>query len=213
MVSQCTLGKPVAFQWHSSVHLTSQCTLAQGKGCYIGWTIRLNFIVFLDIGNNFSYLTFLWIILWKRAHGSFACVCRPVYHDDVIKWKHFPRYRLFCAGNSTVTSDAELWCFLWSTPEPTVDKIIKTSVIWDAVALVLTSPKGLEDSRLRYQFTHPIHLSQTGLKSFAYIQLDFIKCRQPMWMTSSDQCKFILSQWELIKNRTTVGIFHETCFR
>ena len=32
MVSQCTLGQPVAFQWHSSVHWTSQCTLAQGKG-------------------------------------------------------------------------------------------------------------------------------------------------------------------------------------
>ena len=27
VVSQCTLGQPVAFQWHSSVHWTSQCTL------------------------------------------------------------------------------------------------------------------------------------------------------------------------------------------
>ena len=32
VVSQCTLDQPVAFQWHSSVHCTSQCTLAQGKG-------------------------------------------------------------------------------------------------------------------------------------------------------------------------------------
>ena len=32
MVTQCTLGQPVAFQWHSSVHWTSQCTLAKGKG-------------------------------------------------------------------------------------------------------------------------------------------------------------------------------------
>ena len=32
VVSQCTLGQPVAFQWHYSVHWTSQCTLAQGKG-------------------------------------------------------------------------------------------------------------------------------------------------------------------------------------
>ena len=32
VVSQCTLGQPVAFQWHSSVHWTSQCTLAHGKG-------------------------------------------------------------------------------------------------------------------------------------------------------------------------------------
>ena len=33
VVSQCTLGQPVAFQWHSNVHWASQCTLAQGKGC------------------------------------------------------------------------------------------------------------------------------------------------------------------------------------
>ena len=32
VVSHCTLGQPVAFQWHSSVHWTSQCTLAKGKG-------------------------------------------------------------------------------------------------------------------------------------------------------------------------------------
>ena len=30
-------------------------------------------------------------------------------HDDVIKWKHFPRYL-------PEASDAELWCFFWSAP-------------------------------------------------------------------------------------------------
>ena len=45
-------------------------------------------------------------------------------HDDVIKWKHFPRYWPFARGihrsrwiPRTKTSDAELWCFLWSAPE------------------------------------------------------------------------------------------------
>ena len=45
-------------------------------------------------------------------------------HDDVIKWKHFPRYWPFVRGihrsrwiPRTKASDAELWCFLWSTPE------------------------------------------------------------------------------------------------
>ena len=44
------------------------------------------------------------------------------YHDDVIKWKHFPRYWPFVRGihrsrwiPRTKASDAELWCFLWST--------------------------------------------------------------------------------------------------
>ena len=48
-------------------------------------------------------------------------------HDDVIKWKPFPRYWPFARGihRSPVTgdfpaqraSDAELWCFLWSASE------------------------------------------------------------------------------------------------
>ena len=45
-------------------------------------------------------------------------------HDDVIRWKHFPRYWPFARGihrwpvNSvTKASDAELWCFLWSASE------------------------------------------------------------------------------------------------
>ena len=41
VVSQCTLGQPVAFQWHSSVHWTSQRTLAQGKG-WLTWNNRLD---------------------------------------------------------------------------------------------------------------------------------------------------------------------------
>ena len=40
------------------------------------------------------------------------------YHDDVIKWKHFPHYWPFVRGiPRTKASDAEFWCFLWSAPE------------------------------------------------------------------------------------------------
>ena len=45
-------------------------------------------------------------------------------YDDVIKWKHFPRnwpfVRKFTGPrwiSRTKASDAELWCFLWFTPE------------------------------------------------------------------------------------------------
>ena len=37
-------------------------------------------------------------------------------------------------------SDAELWCFLWSAPEQTIEQTIETPMIWDAVALIMTSP-------------------------------------------------------------------------
>ena len=45
-------------------------------------------------------------------------------HDDIIKWKHFPRYCPFVRGFAghrwiphTKASHAGLWCFLWSAPE------------------------------------------------------------------------------------------------
>ena len=45
-------------------------------------------------------------------------------HDNVIKWKHFPRYWPFVrrihrspVNSRTKASDAELLCFLWSAPE------------------------------------------------------------------------------------------------
>ena len=39
----------------------------------------------------------------------------------------------------TKASDAELWCFHWSALEQTVEKTIETPVIWDAIALFMTS--------------------------------------------------------------------------
>ena len=39
----------------------------------------------------------------------------------------------------TKASDVELWCFLWSTPEQTVEQTIQTPVLWDTIALIMTS--------------------------------------------------------------------------
>ena len=44
------------------------------------------------------------------------------FHDDVIKWKHFPCYwpsvwEIHRWNRLTEASDAELWCLLWSAPE------------------------------------------------------------------------------------------------
>ena len=47
-----------------------------------------------------------------------------IIHDDVIKWKHFPRNWPFVRGihrsrwiPNTKASDTELWCLLWSASE------------------------------------------------------------------------------------------------
>ena len=65
-------------------------------------------------------------------------------HDEVIKWKHFSRCWPFVRGihRSPVNSphkasDAGLWCFLWSAPEPTVEVTVEMPVIWDAIALIV----------------------------------------------------------------------------
>ena len=69
-----------------------------------------------------------------------------VHLDDVIKWKHFPRCWPFVrvihrspVNSGTKASDAELWCFLWFAPEPTVEQTMETPVIWDATTLIMTS--------------------------------------------------------------------------
>ena len=40
------------------------------------------------------------------------------FYDNVIKWNQFPRYWPLC-GEST--RDADVWCFLWSALEQTIE--------------------------------------------------------------------------------------------
>ena len=73
---------------------------------------------------------------WRKLHK----------HDDVIKWKHLPRYCPFVWGESISdrsplpkASDAELCCFLWSAPEQPVEHTVEAPVIRDAIALIMAS--------------------------------------------------------------------------
>ena len=40
------------------------------------------------------------LVLWPPGNWQIVS-----FHDDVIKWKHFPRYCPFGAGNSQVTGE------------------------------------------------------------------------------------------------------------
>ena len=72
----------------------------------------------------------------------FVCELSPT-HDDVNKWKHFPRYWTFVRGIQWSPVDSPhkgqwrgaLMCSLISA----VEKTIETPVIWDAIALTMTS--------------------------------------------------------------------------
>ena len=39
----------------------------------------------------------------------------------------------------TKASDVELWCFLWSAPEPTVEQTMEMPMIWEAIVLIMMS--------------------------------------------------------------------------
>ena len=89
---------------------------------------------------NKSYLILLYFLLLNLV---LSYLVHPT-NDDVIKWKHFPRYWPFVWGThwSPVNSphkDAELWCFLWFAPEQTIQQTIEKPVIWDAITLIMTS--------------------------------------------------------------------------
>ena len=66
---------------------------------------------------------------WPVMRKMCTSQCREMLdHDDVIKWRHFPRYWPFVRGihrspvnSPTKASDAELWYFRWSAPEQTVE--------------------------------------------------------------------------------------------
>ena len=67
-----------------------------------------------------------WKLLFTHLPHRWRSSCSPFIHDDVIKWKHFPRYWPFVRGihqwiPHTKASDAELWCLLWSAPEQKVE--------------------------------------------------------------------------------------------
>ena len=78
---------------------------------------------------SFSHMSQMWVSMSERR---IACDVhtkkrKSAEHDDVIKWKHFPRHWPFVRGihrsrwiPRTKASDAELWCFLWSPPEWTI---------------------------------------------------------------------------------------------
>ena len=68
-------------------------------------------------------------------------------YEDVIKWIYFPRCWPFVRGIHrppvvplTKTSDTELWYFLCYALEQTAKHTIETLLIWDAIALIMTSP-------------------------------------------------------------------------
>ena len=78
--------------------------------------------------------------LTSEYHGS------GIFSSNILRvtgpfWGEFLGHRWIPLPK---TSDAELWCSLWSAPEQMVEQTIETPVIWDATALIMTSLKCLD---------------------------------------------------------------------
>ena len=95
-------------------------------------------VILLDNINCYLARLLVWI-LWPCLENTTShiwhLVCQygqrggirnywPGQHDDVIKWKHFPRYWPVVRGihrprwnPRTKAGGAEFWCFLWSASE------------------------------------------------------------------------------------------------
>ena len=80
--------------------------------------------------------------------GSFPLLLMIMWAWRRHQMKQITALLALCEGKPPVTGgfsshrpgcDAELWCFLWSAPEQTLEQTIETPVIWDALVLIMTS--------------------------------------------------------------------------
>ena len=62
----------------------------------------------------------IWCKTWRSFYNLAINILLDYLHDDVIKWKHYPRYWPFVRGIHRwpvdcphKASDAELWCFFF----------------------------------------------------------------------------------------------------
>ena len=102
----------------------------------------------LPSGKSDQYQKLLcsWCKTWRSFYNLAINILLDYLHDDVIKWKHYPRYWPFVRGIHRwpvdcphKASDAELWCFFFISAWTNVEQAIETPVIWDAIALNMTS--------------------------------------------------------------------------
>ena len=79
-------------------------SLDQGQGVYSGWSdvvvssqLRLCHTCIIDVMKTKQEQRVLHPVKFLLMWRAFCTVCL-LFHDDVIKWKHFPRYWPFVRG-------------------------------------------------------------------------------------------------------------------
>ena len=87
---------------------------------------------------NSKISVYTWGSAWHMMKYVYAHYC--IYIMISSNGNIFHVTSLLCREFTyTKASDAELWCFLWSAPEPTGEQTMETPVIWDAMLLIMMS--------------------------------------------------------------------------
>ena len=125
-------GSPGVINISHRAHGIEIYPMKYAHGSVVFCLVVVTHLVCKLMGYNCSYPSDLYHWHWR--------------HDDVIKWKHFPRYCPFVRESTgdrwiplTKARDAELWWFLWPAPEQMVEQRIETPVPWYAIARIMTS--------------------------------------------------------------------------
>ena len=106
-----------------SILTRPQCVIKDHPGLQDSCTADA-FHIFLGALWEYISSSDVWSTQSPHRIESLPEVAYYSWHDDVIKWKHFPRNWPFVRGihrsrwiPRTKASDAELWCLLWSASE------------------------------------------------------------------------------------------------
>ena len=126
--------------------------------------------------------------MMTSSHGNIFRVIDPLWGESTGHW-WIPL---------TKAGDTVIWCFLWYAPEQTVKQTIETLVIWDAIALIVTSfiDTKPQQGRTRHKFVweslndEPMHLNICGLcwtfKGHIFTtSLSRPEMAWPIWQTSN----------------------------
>ena len=64
------------------------------------------------------------------SNGNIFCITGPLWGESISHHQWIPL---------TKASDAKLWWFIWSEPEQMVEQTIEMLVIWDTIAVIMSS--------------------------------------------------------------------------
>ena len=118
-----------------------------------GKTPPLNFQSIIEL-HNYEDLSLYHSISYILIHVSSFMDQRLALIESIVstdkQWLSGWHNVYWCISNMMTSSNGnifrvtgplcgEFWCFLWSAPEQKVEQTVETLMIWDAIALIMTS--------------------------------------------------------------------------